>query len=1117
MQGTPTRADSKKSTKRAVGGSYSNIWSAGIPGSVDTEDVSSYSSVSEVYDMNYQRPGQSLLSRQLRQALDAAAKPPSASRTSNTEILQQLQQLHSLQMTREASSNTLDRPDVQVLPEPRPLRRKSRPCGRTHGGSLKLSPRTVMGHQGEQGSGILGDLGIIPRSRRKSDFAVPHSATVSGETSGRAPDVSVPVVQGWLPLPSKTDTFKDGRWKGDHHLDRVSENSVSQMSSAVSSPRRSSKILRAEVVEHADKDAPKSDEDQDAPPEGGRAGTKEAPPDPEELLHAPTLTQHVRFPIGRSRRNSDAAGSVASFFSTPYWRTKDDFDYEFELLSCWNRTAKHSAKVTKFHRLVTRSSLSKHFSDFPEELQDGQAIFVIKPFSAKKITWDLLICCIVLHDGIVLPLQLLGIEVSTSDMLAWPLTLAWTVDLVVSSIITFERNDGTWETRVRYTFRRYFAGSFLPDFVLAALAWVERFTFSQRLGATFLRICRLFRLYRIEAIIQLVSNNIRSERAVLCIGISGKIMWLAVFLHFIACLWLSLGRQEGGWVSYHKPGIADIQQYSIAFHWTLAQFHGSMELYPVTVEERIFAFCYLLMAYILAVVFISSMTSAMTRLYLITGIQAGHQRVLRKASLTAQSHAVPETEVEFLQLVLCHTAISLALVSHGDLVFIQGEVPVEPRMVFITDGDLVYFRSGKFESMSVLWTDWLHHGTLRVASMRVRLLLLSAKTFQELAQKNACPEIETCTQGSIMRLGPVPVAYHLVPAQALEVAGWQSLATHPGAEAALCCRFIASFCVAAIASHRDAAKASDAELTVLDPIGDTRAFLENHINAFLQQSDSMALPKKLDQDGSCARRLQQLLMSQAPSRKEAHWNWKVAKLPIADSIAARQGIAGVDLYNGHPTIATYFGAYCMDGLAMALWALWSSNSYSSAVRAGVNLLGDADTVGAIVGQMAGSLYGWKQIKSEAFSERCVRNLKYWDKCAEIGLRAALLYHLGPRPRGSLKPVEGESKAKLYQRPSGDVPLAGELPAGEWVTCVDAAKDFFCVSHEGSGLQGWVPKKSIADWAPAAGTEELSLFVVSGTEAPKSPALPRRDAQPRGLLCAISSCPSWYPPVGREKR
>ena len=79
-------------------------------------------------------------------------------------------------------------------------------------------------------------------------------------------------------------------------------------------------------------------------------------------------------------------------------------------------------------------------------------------------------------------------------------------------------------------------------------------------------------------------------------------------------------------------------------------------LADVCLQERIFALCYLLMAYILAVVFISSMTSAMTRpgelrfsqalssskdrmrklhaescrrLYLITGIQAGHQRVLR--------------------------------------------------------------------------------------------------------------------------------------------------------------------------------------------------------------------------------------------------------------------------------------------------------------------------------------------------------------------------------------------------------------------------------------------------------------------------------------------------------
>ncbi|OLQ14689.1 hypothetical protein AK812_SmicGene1123 [Symbiodinium microadriaticum] len=289
MQGTSTRADSKKSTKRAagsaqafeagaVGGSYSNIWSAGIPGSVDTEDVSSnladLPGKCEWSQSSFKTARQSLLSLQLRQAEDALAKEPNGesekncSRTSNTEILQQLQQLHSLQMSREASFNTLDRPDVQDGFKQMLDRFWIDLKLRAHGGSLKLSPRTVMGHQGEQGSGILADLGIIPRptefhtsvvalvvqlfslpgaETKKKKYAehpcvppevgfrrswpdlsesVPHSATVSGETSGRTPDVgvlefdgasqvSVPVVQGWLPLPSKTDTFKD------HHLDRA--------------------------------------------------------------------------------------------------------------------------------------------------------------------------------------------------------------------------------------------------------------------------------------------------------------------------------------------------------------------------------------------------------------------------------------------------------------------------------------------------------------------------------------------------------------------------------------------------------------------------------------------------------------------------------------------------------------------------------------------------------------------------------------------------------------------------------------------------------------------------------------------------------------------------------
>ena len=72
-----------------------------------------------------------------------------------------------------------------------------------------------------------------------------------------------------------------------------------------------------------------------------------------------------------------------------------------------------------------------------------------------------------------------------------------------------------------------------------------------------------------------------------------------VFLHFVACYWVGLGRREGGWVGIHRPGATDVEQplgvsrgrcvrprYSIAFHWALAQFHGTMELFPYSLEAE---------------------------------------------------------------------------------------------------------------------------------------------------------------------------------------------------------------------------------------------------------------------------------------------------------------------------------------------------------------------------------------------------------------------------------------------------------------------------------------------------------------------------------------------------
>eukprot|EP00931_Biecheleriopsis_adriatica_P088809 TRINITY_DN63045_c0_g1_i1.p1 TRINITY_DN63045_c0_g1~~TRINITY_DN63045_c0_g1_i1.p1 ORF type:complete len:658 (+),score=98.94 TRINITY_DN63045_c0_g1_i1:236-1975(+) len=355
------------------------------------------------------------------------------------------------------------------------------------------------------------------------------------------------------------------------------------------------------------------------------------------------------------------------------------------------------------------------------------------------------------------------------------------------------------------------------------------------------------------------------------------------------------------------------------------------------------------------------------------------------------------------------------------------------------------------------------------------------------------PVYQSCSNdagnGSIMRLAPVPIAYHLCPQQALEVAAWQSLATHPGGDAALCCRFMTFLCVAAIGVHRDAARSRDAELHV-SPITDLKTFLEEQIDAFLHRSAHMALPPGVDDDGVSADRLRRLLLSQPPSRKEAHWNWKVPHLAINEAIQAREGPHGRDLYNGHPTIPTYFGAYCMDGLAMALWSLWNSNSFSSCIQKAVNLLGDADTVGAIAGQMAGAFYGWRGIDCDEWSKRCLRNLKHWDLNAEIGLRAALLYHHGPRPQACLRQSEGHPAVRVFRRPMPGDEIVGEVPSGEFATCTDINGDFYEISYGDGRVKGWVGRKNIASWATAAGTEDLKAYT-------PPPAPPKIDYRSKG--------------------
>jgi ADP-ribosylglycohydrolase len=68
------------------------------------------------------------------------------------------------------------------------------------------------------------------------------------------------------------------------------------------------------------------------------------------------------------------------------------------------------------------------------------------------------------------------------------------------------------------------------------------------------------------------------------------------------------------------------------------------------------------------------------------------------------------------------------------------------------------------------------------------------------------------------------------------------------------------------------------------------------------------------------------------------------------------GIAAGSFKVKHPPEIRGTG-YVVDALEAALWAFWGTDSFEDGVLAAVNLGDDADTTGAIYGQLAGAFYG----------------------------------------------------------------------------------------------------------------------------------------------------------------
>jgi ADP-ribosylglycohydrolase len=171
----------------------------------------------------------------------------------------------------------------------------------------------------------------------------------------------------------------------------------------------------------------------------------------------------------------------------------------------------------------------------------------------------------------------------------------------------------------------------------------------------------------------------------------------------------------------------------------------------------------------------------------------------------------------------------------------------------------------------------------------------------------------TAGNGSLMRLAPAPLAFAANPPVAIHLAGQSSRTTHGAAECVDACRYFAGLLLAAVAG----------------------------------------LPKADILGGAY---------------EPAAECWRA--FPLAGKVAE---VAGGSFRVKEPPAVRGSG-YVVHTLEAALWAFRRTDDFRSGALAVVNLGEDADTTGAVYGQLAGAYYGADGIPAEWRGKLAMREL-----------------------------------------------------------------------------------------------------------------------------------------------
>lgn len=327
----------------------------------------------------------------------------------------------------------------------------------------------------------------------------------------------------------------------------------------------------------------------------------------------------------------------------------------FKVRRYWKQSRRNLSGHTDYKRSVSFGDMHRR-SRALENTEKKPILqrFVLHPDCTKRALWDVLCAILLLYDVAAIPF-INAFDPGISGFVhaaAIGIFFIWFLDMF-ASMLTGYHNGRDLIMSPRKTLQHYLQTWFAFDVVVVTLDAVMLFTDAGVVGGVFrafrasrfLRAMRLVRLVKFRKVLQQIQDKIMTESYSILFGIVLIVVGLVLANHVVACLWYSVGSQEGvevTWVIENDMQSKTIlYQYVTSLHWSLTQFTpASMEVAPTNVQERTFAVVALLFAMLVFSSFVSILTASIAQLRNIRNVESRQfwmlRRYLRDWSVSSQ-------------------------------------------------------------------------------------------------------------------------------------------------------------------------------------------------------------------------------------------------------------------------------------------------------------------------------------------------------------------------------------------------------------------------------------------------------------------------------------------------